>query len=172
MNDDLTRQYQRWQEAEDAGREDVADAACKAMFAGVVQEPRTSSDFVARTLSSIARATEADAARARRMRHATIAGGVAAAAGGIYVGGPWFLSVLSATLVGLINMLVGATVQVAGGMQTGVDVWSVLAGLGRAAVAFVADPAVTVAMIVMQGIAMAALFALQRLLGSDRESLK
>jgi len=44
--------------------------------------------------------------------------------------------------------------------------------LGRAAAAFVADPKVTVAIFAIQAIAIGALIALRRLLGSDRESFE
>jgi hypothetical protein len=98
--------------------------------------------------------------------------GLAGVAAGIYLAGPWLLSAGSWMLVRLINMLVGATVQVATSMQTGVDLWSVMSGIGRAGAAFIASPGVTIAMLAMQAVAMAALIALQRLLGSDRESLK
>jgi hypothetical protein len=172
MTDDPNRYFQRWQEADGSGRDEDADTACRTMFGAIVRDPVVSSDFAARTLSAIAAAAAADAARARRTRRATVAGGVVAAGVAIYLGGGWFLSVLSSGMVGLINLLVGATVQVATGMQTGVDVWAILAGLGRVAAAVAADPAVTIAMLAIQGIAMAALVALQRLLGSDRESLK
>ncbi|MCA1652074.1 MAG: hypothetical protein LC753_18005 [Acidobacteria bacterium] len=47
-----------------------------------------------------------------------------------------------------------------------------MSGLGRAAAAFAADPKVTFVIIVIQGIAIAALFTLQRLLGSDGESFE
>jgi hypothetical protein len=98
--------------------------------------------------------------------------GAAVAATLLYVGGPWLLAAGSWMLVALINLLVSATVQVATSMETGVDIWAVVAALGRALAAFVSSPGVTIAMLAMQAIAMAALIALQRLLGSDRESLK
>jgi hypothetical protein len=50
--------------------------------------------------------------------------------------------------------------------------WPVLASLGRAAAALAADPTVTFAMIAISGVAVAALLALQRLLGSDGESFQ
>jgi hypothetical protein len=172
MDDDLTRQYQRWREADDAGRDEDADAACRATFAALGREPAVSSDFTARTLSAVATVMARDARRARRVRRATLAGGVAATVAGVYIGGAWVLSTSSALLVRLLDLLVGLTVRAATGIQAGADIWSVLASLGRAAAAFVSDPAVTIAMFAMQGIAMAGLIALQRLLRSDREFLK
>jgi hypothetical protein len=48
----------------------------------------------------------------------------------------------------------------------------VVSSLGRASAAFIADPTVTITMLAIQGIAIAALVALRRLLGSDREFLE
>jgi hypothetical protein len=63
-------------------------------------------------------------------------------------------------------------VRTAGAAQTGAGVWSVLSGIGRAAASVAADPGVTMTLIALQGVAVAALLALQRLLGVDEESLK
>jgi hypothetical protein len=60
----------------------------------------------------------------------------------------------------------------AGGTDVRRALWSVLTGLGRATATFVADPRVTFAMVVCQAVAVAALVALHRLLGSGREWLK
>jgi len=172
MDDELIRRYQRWLDADEHGRDDEADAACRTIFAAALSEPKVPADFAVRAAEAIAHARVRDAAAARRTRRATVAGSLAAAAAGIYLGGPWALSALSALLVGALDLFVGATVRVASGMDTGSDLWSLVSGLGRAAAAFVANPAVTAAMLAMQGIAMAALVMLHRLLGPDRESLK
>lgn len=172
MDEELIRRYQRWLDADEDGRDDEADAACRAVFASALPEPRVAGDFAARAAQAIADARVRDLASARRTRRVAVAGSLAAAAAGIYLGGPWALSMLSAMLVGALDLLVGATVRVASGMDAGGDAWSLVSGLGRAAAAFVANPTVTAAMLAMQGIAMAALVTLHRLLGPDRESLK
>jgi hypothetical protein len=172
MDDELIRRQQRWRDAEHDGRDDDADAACRALFASAMPEPVASADFTARTLAAIANATVADARRARLTRRATIGGAGLAATLAIYFGGTWILWGASALLVGFIQLVVAVTVRFANGMDAGLNVWSLLSSLGRAAAALVTDPTVTVVIIATQGIAMAALIALQRLLGSDRESLK
>jgi hypothetical protein len=172
MDENIPWRYRRWQEADEAGRDDDADAACRNLFASVAREPVASPDFSARTLAAIAAATAHDLRRARRVRRTTVGVGLAGTAVGIYVGGGWALALLSSVLVGVINLLVGATVRAAAGLQAGTDIWTMLAGLGRAAAAFVADPTITAVMLGMQGLAMAALIALRRLLESDRESFK
>jgi hypothetical protein len=69
-------------------------------------------------------------------------------------------------------MLIAGAVRGASAFQTGAGVWSVLGSLGRAAAALAADPNVTFAMIAISAVAIAALLALQRLLGSDTESFQ
>jgi hypothetical protein len=170
MDDNLWR-ICRWAEAEEHGRDDEADAACKAVFTALDAGPASAS-FTAATLRAIAAAGERDQRRLRRIRRATIAAGAAVTAALVYVAGPWALKAIWTGFLGLIELLVAMTVRIAVGLQTGADVWSVLAGIGRAAAALVADPAITVVILAMQAIAMAALVGLRRLLESDRESLE
>jgi hypothetical protein len=172
MDEDLKGQLQRWQDAEADGRDDEADGLCRMLVSGAAPEPALSREFTASTLAAIGEARVRDARRAGRVRRWALLGGIAASVAGLYAGGPWMLSLASGAVIGAINLLVKTTVWLVSVMQTGTDVWSVLAGLGRATAAFVANPAVTVAMLAMQGIAIAALIALQRLLGADRESFK
>jgi hypothetical protein len=172
MDQDFARNYRRWQEADEADRNDDADAACRSVFAGISREAIPSPDFVARTLTAVAAAAENERQRARRLRRGTVAVSIAATVAAVYFGGGWALSMFSSMLVSLINVLVGVTVRGAAGLQAGTDLWSMLASLGRTAAAFVANPAVTGVLLAMQGLAMAALIALRRLLESDRESFK
>lgn len=175
MDDDLIWHHRRWLDVDGNGREedlDAADAACRAVFAAVADDPAVPVGFTARTMDAIAAAAERDAQSARRTRRATIAGGMVAAGAALYVGGAWAIGAISSLFIGGLNLFIGATVSIATGLQTGADIWSVLASLGRAGAAFVAQPGVTMTMLVLQGIALAGLVALQRLLGSERESLK
>jgi hypothetical protein len=171
MDDNLWR-VRRWAEAEETGQEEDADAACRAVFAAVSAEPAIGAEFTAATLRAIAAAHERDRRRALRVRRATVAAGAGLTAVLAYVAGPWALVALWNGFLGLIELVVGITVRIAVGVQAGADVWTILAGMGRAAAAFAADPAITIAMLAMQAVAMAALIALRRLLESDRESLE
>ena len=90
----------------------------------------------------------------------------------VYVGAGWVISLASAAFIGLLNMLIAAAIGGATAVQSDAGVWSLLTGLGRAATALAADPNVTFAMIVISAVAIAALLALQRLLGSDGESFQ
>ncbi|CAN5712134.1 hypothetical protein BH24ACI4_BH24ACI4_34050 [soil metagenome] len=172
MDDDLIWRYRRWHEADEHERDEEADAACMAVFTATREDRPVPVDFTSRTLAAIASATAAERRRVVRTRRAVVAGALAGVATGLYTGGSWLLGMLPALLVGIIDILVALTVRVATGVHAGTDIWTVLASLGRAAAAFVADPTVTIVILAMQGIAMAALLGLQRLLGSDRESLK
>jgi hypothetical protein len=171
MDDDLIRGYTRWRDADQLGRDDEADAAFKAVFAALpAREP--SPAFAERTMEAVALAAAVEAARARRMRVAAIAGGSLGGAAAVYLGAGLALSAVTRGAVWLLDVLLAVVVRSATAMENGADLWTVLASLGRAAAVFVADPKVTFTMVAIQGVAVAALFALQRLLGSDGESFK
>jgi hypothetical protein len=172
MDDELSAQYSRWRRAEEAGDGEDADRAFKAVFEASVIVPLPSRDFTANTVAAVASAAAEDARRARRAKSAlrwTVAVGGAAA---VYFGTGPALSAMSSALVAALNLVISAIVGVASGSSVSAGLWGLLTAIGRAAAAFVADPRVTVAMIAFQGLAVAALIALHRLLGSDRELLR
>ena len=80
------------------------------------------------------------------------------------------MSAAVALLLGALNLLVSAMVSLAGASDW--SLWSLVGSLGRALAAIMSDADVTFIVIAMHGIAFAALIALQRLLGPDRESYK
>jgi hypothetical protein len=170
MDEELTRSYSRWHEAEAGNREGEADAAFTRVFRSVLQEPGVSTGFTARTMAAVAAAAARDARRARRTRKVLAPLAVTTVAAGIYFGAGMIASVLSATVVRLLDLLIGTVVAAATALQAGVDAWTVITNLGRAAAGFIANPAVTVTILLVQVIAITALVALHRLLGSDRES--
>ena len=172
MDDELTRNVHRWLEADVEGQDDEADSACRAVFVEAVSEPGVPLTFAARTMEAIGTATAEDARRARLMRRSMLSGGALGGVAAAYFGGAWAIATLSAIIIRSLDLLLGATVRVASSVQAGADAWTVLSSIGRAVGAFVSDPTVTVAMLAMQGLAIAALFALQRLLGTDTEPFK
>ena len=172
MDPDLTRDWHRWTAADAAGRDDEADAACRGVLAAAPPAVFPSRDFTMRTLAAIATARALEARRARRARRAAVAASAVIGAAALYLGGGWAATALSGLVIGTLNVFVAVAVRMAVSLQGGSGVWDVLGGLGRAAAAFVADPAVTAAMLGLQGIAIAALLALHRLLGSERETLR
>lgn len=172
MDDQLSSGYRRWREAEAAGNDEEADAAFGKLVRAVADEEPASRAFTTRTMQAIAAEAARDAVRAARTRRAVAATSVVGLAVAGWFGASYALSAMSAMIAGLFNLLVGAVVRVAAGVHAGADVWSLLGSLGHAASAFVADPKVTVLLLVLQGLALAALVTLQRLLGSDGESWK
>ncbi len=171
MTVDPTRSYRRWQAAEADGRDDEADAEFGVVF-GTVPQPGVAAAFTARTMEAVAAAAAREARRARRTRAATLAFGLTGGIAGVYFGAGLLITVVSTVMTRGFDLLIGAVVRMAGAAQTGADLWSVVTSMGRAAVAFAADPTVTMMLFALQGIAVVALIALQRLLGTDEESLK
>jgi hypothetical protein len=172
MDDELTRRYRRWLEADESGNDDEADAACRTLFQAADREEPIPLTFTSRTMEAIAAAAVRDAETARRTRIGLIAGGIAGGILTAYFTAGAALSFFVRALVWVFDLLVSLVVRGAAGAETGAGVWSVFASLGRAASAFVADPTVTFVLLVLQGLAILALITLQRLLGSDGETFK
>ena len=170
--DDIHRSYHRWQLADADGRDDDADAEFGHVFGATVADPGIDAAFTARTMEAVALLAAREARRSRRLRLASAAAAVATLVAGAYFGAGFVVSLVSTMVVGGFDLLIGLVVRTAGAAQTGADLWSVLSGVGQAAAAFAADPTVTMTLIALQGLAVAALLALQRLLGVDEESLK
>lgn len=172
MDDDPIRACRRWLALEEAGRVDEADRAFEALFKDAAPSAAVSHAFTAATMAAVAAAAERDARRTRRVRSAALVCSVAGAAGAAYFGAGYVLGAVFAVFVRLIDLLIDGVVYVATAMQSGVDLWTVAGALGRATAAVVADPRVAVALVVLQGVAIAAFVALRRLLDSDGELLK
>lgn len=175
--DDLERRYARWRAAESDGLADTdpagdaAEPAFEALFTAAMPEVRVPATFSEATMQLVAEVAERDATRARRARWVLGCGSVPVAAASLYYGTGPALSLLSSLFVNTIDALVAAVVWLASSADTGPDLWSVVAGLGRAAGAFVSDPKVTAVLLALHGVAIAAFIGLQRLLGSDPEYL-
>jgi hypothetical protein len=164
--------YEHWRAAEESEREDEADRAFRTVFQSAMPELAVSPEFSTRTMAAVMAAAAGDARRARRVRVGVLTGTAVAGIPAIYFGAGWAVSVASAAFIGLLNMLIAAAVNGAFVFQTGAGVWPILANLGRAAAALAADSNVTFAMIAISAVAIAALLALQRLLGPDGESFE
>jgi hypothetical protein len=172
MRDDATEQYRRWLEADERSEDDEADAAFTRLFDTCVPAPLPPVRFTETTMAAVAEARTVDALRARRLRRVLLWSGLPIGGAALYFGAGAALSALSTGVVACLNVLVAAVVWFANGHDTRSTVWTLLTGLGRAALALAADPRVTVAMLVFQAVAVAALAVLHRLLGPEREWLK
>lgn len=172
MDDELTPGVRRWLEAEASGADEEADAAFGTIFRSVAEDEPASVAFTTRTMQAISTESARDAVRTARTRRAALAATAVGLAATVYFGAGYAFSAMRTMFMATFNLLVGAVVNIAAGVHAGADVWSLLGSLGHAASAFVADPKVTLVLLVLQGLALAALVALQRLLGSDGESWK
>ena len=171
MND-APGSYSRWRAAEEGERDDDADWAFRTVFQTAMPEPPVSLDFTTRTMDAVSAAAASDARRARRLRAGVIAGTAVAVAAAVYFGTGWAISLASSAFIAILNRVIAGTVRGASAFQAGTGVWPLLASLGRAAAAVATDPKVTLALIAISAVAVAALLALQRLLGSDQESVQ
>jgi hypothetical protein len=154
-----------WLEAEQAGRDDAAEAALDHVFAALpAVEP--SPDFVARASET------AWAAAGHRRRMVGLAATVAAvlvvgaSAAGLYVAFDgriaWLLAAAASLASGAVLSLVTAGATVAGW-------WSISADAGLALATAIANPYSVVALATIELVAIAALVTLHRLLQSDVE---
>jgi len=172
VNDELDRTYRRWQRAEENGHDDEAEAAFREIYAAGMSDSGVTPTFTASTMAAVANRAAIDARRAARTRAAALVVGIGGGAFITYFSAGFVVSLLSAAAARGLDALVALVVSVATSGRDGSGVWAVLTSLGRAAAAFAANPTVTVAIFAMQAVAIGALVALQRLLGSDGESFK
>ena len=170
MNEPLNRDYTRWVEADREGHDDDADAAFRDVFNATISPPVVPARFAADTMARFAATRALDVKRARRARLALLWGGATVGPVAIYFGAGAAASAAVALLLGALNFLVNAMVSLVGVSDW--SLWSLVGNLGRALAAIMSDADVTFIVIAMHGIAFAALIALQRLLGPDRESYK
>jgi hypothetical protein len=153
----------RWLEAEFDGRDDEADALFGPVLKGVVRPAVAPAAFTARTLEAVGTAAARDARRARAIRRFGIPLASAAALVLAYLCSGLMMSAFSTIVVKALDLVIGSVVYVATTMRGG-------GNLGRATAALLTSPSVTTTILTLQGMAVIALFALQRLLRSDRES--
>lgn len=172
MDEELTGRYRRWMSAEAGGADDEADAACRELFEAARQSPAPSAGLVAATMTAIAEQTARDTARARRVRRLGGWAGLASGAAAVYFGGGLAVSAATRLVLGFFELMMGAAVRFATGSYAGAGLWDLFVSMGSAMTALVSDPTVTFVLFVLQALAITALVALQRLLGSEGESLK
>lgn len=166
------RDWRRWTDAEEAGHDDAADRLFGTVFRASARPELPTSGFTAATMAAVGAAAEADALRARRIRRIGLPLAIVAASVLVYTTAGLVMSGFSAVVVGALDLLVSLVVRTATTVSAGGGVWSILSSLGRAFAGVLASPSVTTTILALQGIAVAALIALQRLLRSDRESFR
>lgn len=172
MDDPLLRSLQRWHDAEERDLEDQADAAFADVFRKALPVEQEPLRFTANTMAAVQAAVERDARRARRTRLILAPLATVLSLVVLYFSAGVLVSGLSWLAIAVLDLLIGAVVGIATSISAGADLWTILAALGRAGAAILTTPAVTVTVLAVQGIAIAAFIALQRLLRSDGELLR
>jgi hypothetical protein len=165
---DEQKTYQRWLDAELDDRDEDADALFATVFKGELPQMPVPAAFTARTLGAVAKAADRDQRRARTRRRVLVPAVSVAAVVLAYSCAGLMMSAFSAVIVKSIDLLIGAVVYVATTLRSGGDVWTLAGNLGKATAALLTNPAVTTTILALQGMAVAALVVLQRLLRSER----
>jgi hypothetical protein len=165
---DDQKPYQRWLDAELDDRDDDADALFGTMFKGALPRIQAQPAFTERTMAAVAEAAARDLRRARTRRQVLVPAASVAAVLLAYFCSGLMMSAFSAVVVKSLDLLIGAVVYVATTMRSGGDAWTLAGSLGKATAALLTNSAVTTTILALQGMAIAALFALQRLLRSER----
>jgi hypothetical protein len=75
-------------------------------------------------------------------------------------------------MVRLLNFSVQGFVWIVGGLEGGLDVWSLLVEIGRAVGGTLATPQVSGGVVMIELVGIVALYALLRMLALDRESTR
>jgi hypothetical protein len=169
MNDELDRHVHRWLAADDEDRDDDAEAAFRVVFTSAAESMPVPAGFTADTMRAVERVAARDRKAARLTRLAAIWLGVAGGLTLAYFSAGAIASTLTLAFGALLDFAISVIVGAATNGQSGTSVWTVFGNLGRAAAAFAASPTVTITILTIQAIAIAALVALQRILGSDLE---
>lgn len=164
MNPDLLREWRRWTDADADGREDEAEAGFRAVFRSVPMLT-PGAGLTDRLVHAVARAAER---RTRRTRLAGLAAVVAGGLGAVIA----ILPHLPRLLFHVVNLAVSATLWIVQAFERGVEIWSALAQLGRAAGAAMTIPAVTLWLVGVELLGVTALYALHRVLTSEQESTR
>ena len=160
--------YRRWLDAELDERDDDADALFGAVFRGELPRVQSPLAFTERTMAAVAEAAAHDLRRARTRRRVLLPAASVAAVVLAYFCAGLMMSAFYAVIVKSLDLLIGAVVYVATTMRSGGDVWTLAGSLGKATAALLTNSQVTTTILALQGMAVAALVVLQRLLRSER----
>jgi hypothetical protein len=165
MNSDPLRDWRRWIRAEDEGRDDDADAAFGTVFRAV---PRASArpGFADRVMLAVAQA------EARRARRARVAAFISIAASAV-LGVSLVIALVAYSprlLLWTLDAAVQAALWIVDAVGRGLDVWAILAQVGRTTAAIVAAPQVTFSLVAIGLVGVMALYGLHRIFGLEQES--
>jgi hypothetical protein len=161
-----------WLIAEEGADDARSEAALRAVL-GRLPGPVPPANFRSQVLSAGVRdgvvpaSTQGWAQRPARV----IAWSLAALAGAVGVA-VWLGPVILRQMVRLLNFSVQGFVWIVGGLEGGLDVWSLLVEIGRAVGATLATPQVSGGVVMIELVGIVALYALLRILSLDRKSTR
>jgi hypothetical protein len=172
MGEDLRGAVSGWLAVEQSADEGRADAALTAVFQAL---PATA--VPASLAGRVLRGTRTVQLSAGRMRlrpgwkrPAQVAGVAAGGAALIYLIVRTLLPLLVTLFVKLVSGLLDGVLWMSVGLSAGLDVWTMLARAGRLIGAAVTTPRVAVALVVIEAVGAGALYLIQRILTSEKES--
>ncbi len=107
-------------------------------------------------------------APARTSRALRLSLSTAAAVLGLVAAAVWMGPILVRQIVRLLNFSVQGFVWIVGGLEQGLDAWSLAAEVARAIGAGLTTPGVGAGIVLIEIVGVAALYALHRLLSNDK----
>jgi len=153
--------WRRWLAAEREGRDDEADAALLEAF-GAVERRAPDAGFVARVTGAV---TMASRRQARLVRAALTAGGALALAMTVAM-----VTQVPRLFAPALNVGVGGMVWTVAAVDRSFSVWTVFAQFARAIGALIVAPQVTLLLMALALVAIAALYGLNRVLELEERS--
>lgn len=172
MSDELHLAVERWLAAERTGDEPAADVALALVFQALpaVEPP---AGLTARVVAAARRATVRADRRALRpgwRRPAQVVGGAAAAGGGLYLLWRLLLPLIIDAFVRGVTWLLDGVLWVSVSLSAGLDFWTLLARAGHWIGVAITTPRVAVTLVGVEVVGGLALYAVQRILASEKES--
>lgn len=161
-----------WLVAEEGANEARSEAALRAVLVGI-PAPEPPADFRTQVLSAGVRdGVVPPPTRGWAERPAlVVAWSLAALAGSVGVA-VWLGPMILRLMVRLLNFSVQGFVWIVGGLEGGLDVWSLLVEVGRAVGATLTTPQVSAGVVTIELVGIVALYALLKVLALDKDSLR
>jgi hypothetical protein len=161
-----------WLIAEEGADDARSEAALRAVLGGQ-PGPVPPSNFCSQVLSAGVRDGVVPASTRDWVQRPArvLAWSLAALAGAVGVA-VWLGPVILRQMVRLLNFSVQGFVWIVGGLEGGLDVWSLLVEIGRAVGGTLATPQVSGGVVMIELVGIVALYALLRMLALDRESTR
>ena len=168
-----TRSVETWLAAEHRSDDTAADGALQDLIR-VLPAPAPPAGFAGRVLTAAARDGIVRAPTRRGWSGPTArlltwcAGGAAGLIATLVVLGPFLVR----QVLRLLNFSVQGFVWIVRGLEGGLDIWSLMAQIGRAVGASLTTPQVSASVVVIELVGVAALYTLHRVLSYDKESAR